>query len=178
MKTLLFLLLPLFAAGQCDFQQFPIIGGANIYQGGIIRGSLSYTQVNGNYTVTATGFHLRSHLGSGGIYQYNWSISKNGYSWKPLGKTCVPAIQANLEVGDRILLTVWYYDFNEKIGATDTYPDRYPENIEILTIKTYGPIHNKKGSSQRIISSGAFSGFQSKDRFFYDSQTLLPMGSF
>lgn len=178
MRILLFLLLPLFAAGQCDFQQFPIIGGATVYQGGILRGTLSYTQVNGFYTVTATGFRLRPHLGSGGIYQYNWSISKNGYSWKPLGKTCVPAIQANLEVGDRILLTVWYYDFDEKIGATDTYPDRYPETIEILTIKTYGPIHNKKGGSQRVVSPGALFGYQIEERYFYDSEALLPMGGF
>ena len=134
MRILLFLLLPFMAVGQCDYETFPILGG-NVFQGGIERGMLIQTEVNGLFNIEAKGFQIKRFVPSGGYFQYNWSIQKAGrYGFVPLARTCSNNVVVNAAPGDIIMVRVWY--FNGTVGADDTYIDRYPETI-ILTNAKY-----------------------------------------
>lgn len=113
MKHLFFLLFPLFAHSQCEYDRFPLLNG-NVYIEGVGI-HLTVWDTRTNYTISV---RTKFPHDTGGVFQYRWLGSKIGNSWQLLKNSCENYIILDKSYRSRLQLQVWYYNFASKKGGT------------------------------------------------------------
>lgn len=120
---------------QCDLEHFPTLGGQ-------ITG-ISYDRIDVTYgsdytyiTVVNPFLHNTSYDTVGGIWQFNWKLSKYEHgTYSPFQKTCsnTLVIRNGVTWEGWIICNVWFYNYNARRGGQSIMLT--PVYVEIPPIK-------------------------------------------